>query len=400
MAEHTCAPNVNGANHYSEAKGEQVGERKLDPVVSSYLDLLRVLAAFAVLIGHMEQDGFRIGWIPLAGYSHEAVVAFFVLSGFIIYATTAYRRSSATHYAVTRMSRVYSVALPAIAFSVLLSVVVAMAAPELVPSLIHYYDFEINDLLGSALFLNQSWDAWVKDGPALTLNGPYWSLCYEVWYYIVFGVFFFTRHPLWRWVVAGGALIVAGPAIAFMFPIWCMGAWLAANWHRLRRPSLISAWAIFLSSIALIAAISVTGFDVQLRGMLHNNIPGFWRLTTSQRLITDHVIGVAVVAQIYSVPSLGSYVCGLLVRYRTAFARTAGFSFTLYLFHRPITNVSGALLSERQAHSIPIAVVSVMAVTGLCWLLSFATERRLPQWRQAIGTLLNGWNARLLSAMP
>lgn len=56
----------------------------LKPALSAYLDCLRFIAAFAVLLGHMDQDGLSMVWMPLSRYSHDAVVIFFVLSGFII----------------------------------------------------------------------------------------------------------------------------------------------------------------------------------------------------------------------------------------------------------------------------------------------------------------------------
>lgn len=372
--------------------------RKLDPALSSYLDFLRLLAAFAVVLGHMKQDGFNIGWMPLSSYSHEAVVVFFVLSGFIIYASTAYRQCSAAHYAVARLSRVYSVALPAIAFSMLLSAAIAAWNPQLARALTHFHAFDIKHLLGSTLFLNQSWDAWKPYATTLTLNGPFWSLCYEVWYYVVFGLFFFMRNPLWRWAAAAVALAIAGPAIAVLFPIWCMGAWLAANWHRLPRPAPALAWTLFIGSFALVVAIDTTAIDMRIKDLLHDKVPGFWRLTNAQRFVTDHLIGVAMVAQIWAFPALGDGVRGFFERHRNLFTQAAGFSFSLYLIHRPLTTVSGKLLADAQLRTVPVAIVSLVAVVGSCWLASLVTERKLPQWRRAIGSFVHGGKSMLAGA--
>ena len=65
---------------------------KISPAQSAYLDFLRFVAALAVLLGHMKQNGFDMAWMPLARFSHEAVVVFFVMSGFIVYTSTAARR--------------------------------------------------------------------------------------------------------------------------------------------------------------------------------------------------------------------------------------------------------------------------------------------------------------------
>src|SRR5687767_2567168 len=86
----------------------------LDQPFSVYLDLVRFLAAVLVVLLHFRQFGIASGEaalsIPTMG--REAVVAFFVLSGFVIAHTTRARRQDARDYAVARAARLYSVALP------------------------------------------------------------------------------------------------------------------------------------------------------------------------------------------------------------------------------------------------------------------------------------------------
>ena len=66
-------------------------------------------------------------------------------------------------------------------------------------------------------------------------DGPYWSLGYEVWYYVIFGVALLAPS---RWRVAGtiAAVIIAGPRIVVLFPLWLAGLgswWLRAHgWPR------------------------------------------------------------------------------------------------------------------------------------------------------------------------
>jgi peptidoglycan/LPS O-acetylase OafA/YrhL len=197
---------------------------KLDGALSSYLDFLRFFAALAVLLAHMEQDGLYLSWFPMTYFSHEAVIVFFVMSGLIIYSTTASAHREPTNYIIARVSRVYSVALPAIIFSVL--------AASLVPADIFVAKEQISnyrpvawwDMISSALFLNESW----MNSAKLTMNAPYWSLCYEVWYYLLFGVYFFVGGRL-RWVLLAGLACIAGPAILVLFPIWIVGAWVASG---------------------------------------------------------------------------------------------------------------------------------------------------------------------------
>lgn len=360
---------------------------RLSPALSSYLDFTRFTAAFAVLLDHMKDDGFAVGWIPLAGFSHEAVMIFFVMSGFIIHTSTAARGWNPREYVVARASRVYSVALPAVIFSTGLAMLAAWVAPQVAQAIPMYRPFAWRDVAAALLFFTESWPSWTGFDAYLSLNGPYWSLCYEVWYYVIFALFVFCRSA-WRWVLPAIAAVVAGPAIMVLFPIWLMGAWLASRWDRLPRPGLPAARAWFAASITVIVLTSVLDFDEDIKRVLHNTVPGFWRLESSQRLVTDHLLGAAVVVNIWAFPSIGERVQQWFARHRAAMAAWAGFSFTLYLFHRPISSVAGHALQRAGGHGVGVGALALVLIVGCCWLISFVTERRLPAWRRAFTRLV------------
>jgi hypothetical protein len=65
------------------------------PEVSIYLDAVRFIAALAVLVGHLDQDGLYAYWLLIGRYSHEGVVIFFVLSGLVITHSTRPDRGGA-----------------------------------------------------------------------------------------------------------------------------------------------------------------------------------------------------------------------------------------------------------------------------------------------------------------
>lgn len=74
---------------------------------SLYLDLARFLAAVMVVLAHFEYVGVIHpgAWGLLPAVGREAMILFFVLSGYVIAATTAQRRPSAHDYAAARLSR-------------------------------------------------------------------------------------------------------------------------------------------------------------------------------------------------------------------------------------------------------------------------------------------------------
>jgi peptidoglycan/LPS O-acetylase OafA/YrhL len=349
---------------------------KLTPALSAYFDFMRFTAALAVLLGHMEQDGLYMVWMPLSWFSHEAVVVFFVMSGFIICSTTLHKGRSWRDYAAARAARIYSVALPAIVFSVCLA--------WLVPSHVQVSDTTFSnlrpvaarDVVSSLFFLNESW----LNSAALTLNGPYWSLCYEVWYYILFGAFFFVRGRL-RWAVLLGLAVVAGPAVMVLFPVWAAGAWLAREGHKLPALGPGQAALLWAASIALVVAINVTDFDVTVRTILKLWVPGFWRLEGSQRLVTDYLVGIALLVHVHAFTNLSSAVHQWFEHQQARFTALAGFSFTLYLFHRPITQWWGYVWPNEE-RSVMLSVVVAVIIVAICFVISFFTERRLPAWRR------------------
>jgi peptidoglycan/LPS O-acetylase OafA/YrhL len=365
---------------------ERGGARvKVTPALSAYLDFMRFTAAQLVLWSHLGQERYTMGWVgPFGGLGHEAVVVFFVLSGFIIHASTVDRGSGALDYAVARASRIYSVALPAVVFSVGLSAALAVWAPA-VRQVASFREFSWADMAGSLLFWNNSWSAW-REGSFwstfLTLNVPYWSLCYEVWYYVFFGLFLFLRGS-GRWVAMVLALLVAGPGIVALFPIWCLGAWLSARRGTLPRWSKGVALSVFLGSLAVVGGIDASGVDQAIKDTLHEHVPGFWRLGAAQFLVTDYVLGLAVVANIHAFGFLADPVKDFFARRRALLANLAGFSFTLYLFHRPILIASVVLMGDPPA-SNGVSMAAAVLVTALCWAISFATERQLPRWRRAL----------------
>src|ERR1700761_1583770 len=82
---------------------------------SLYLDVVRIAAALLVFLAHFAEPwaSGKLFW-QIGPFNGDAVIVFFVLSGFVIaHATTQNERSAAVYF-VNRASRMYSVAVPAI----------------------------------------------------------------------------------------------------------------------------------------------------------------------------------------------------------------------------------------------------------------------------------------------
>ena len=158
--------------------------------LSAFLDLLRTLAALTVFLSHLSSQGYGGEILADVGaQAHTAVVAFFVLSGFVI-SWAAQRDGSAREYILNRAARIYSVVLPAIALTWVIDKFLILHHPDVISSTYQH------DALWKylPLFLTFSTDFWFLSENAFS-NVPYWSLCYEVWYYVLFGVLFSGGHP-------------------------------------------------------------------------------------------------------------------------------------------------------------------------------------------------------------
>lgn len=358
----------------------------MTPALSVWLDLCRVLAALAVYIGHsvylkVAPPALSLTWHRSAD---DAVIAFFVISGLVIAHTSRDRQVSGGRYALARLSRVYSVALPAVLVALAIDLVGMRLNPSLYapdwqyPKLWFYLPFHW-------LFLGETWFGAIQPFSM----APYWSLGYEVWYYVLFGVAVFLRGPL-RWIVVIGVLAVMGPRIALLLPVWLLGVWLQ---RRLPGLQLAPGAARALMGLAVLAYLVF--FLTGLRGVTdqtsHRLYAGF-----SQVLplpfdpgSTVHVLSDCVVALIFAVFVIGCARCewdfgAVGARW---IKRLAGFTFSFYLIHFTLLVFASALgLSQPGWGLYGLILLAVLAVT---WVLAQVGELRRDWYR---ARLLALWN--------
>jgi peptidoglycan/LPS O-acetylase OafA/YrhL len=187
---------------------------------SVYLDLLRFLAALVVFLSHISGSRFMGGFLwQFSSYGTEAVDIFFVLSGFVIAYVVDCREHTAGDYMISRAARIYSVALPALVVTLCLDTIGRAAHPGLYTEQWGYvWDDRNWQFISGLLFINQLWFNNTVPGSDL----PYWSLGFETWYYVIFGLIIFMPQK-WKGISVGAMLLLVGPRIAAMLPIWLLG---------------------------------------------------------------------------------------------------------------------------------------------------------------------------------
>jgi peptidoglycan/LPS O-acetylase OafA/YrhL len=369
-------------------------------IASIHLDLMRGLAAIAVLISHLRNIFFvdygdlpsRLKGAPLAivyfttDLGHQAVIVFFVLSGFLIggsvIKTTIDKRWSWRSYLINRSSRLYVVLIPALVLGFILD----RGGMTLSNRGIYAGDFHnhviefavadrtsISTLLGNALFLQ---GICVKPFGS---NAALWSLSYEFWYYILFPLLVCVVFSAKRFVRLSSAgataaiLVAVGKNISLYLLVWLCGAVLNLFPHHprnLRTSTILACAGLFVLTL----------------------IESRLALLASPTFINDLVLGLATATLIHVLVSDRRYADKRGI-YATFAAGMSGCSYSLYLVHLPLLVLIKSQLDQFHRWQPTAATISCGLAIGFVVLLYAAgvahfTERRTNVVRRRLSGLL------------
>jgi peptidoglycan/LPS O-acetylase OafA/YrhL len=340
---------------------------------SIYLDLVRFLAAVVVLVTHLAYSRFTGGLLGgWRTYGNDAVMIFFVLSGYVIAHTVTSRDGDFRGYLTNRLARLYSVALPAI----VLTIVLDQVGRALDPAMYDGFWYQASDPLWRVLravsFTNELW----LDSVRLFTNGPYWSLGYEFWYYMIFAAACFLRGARRNWTLAGLALLV-GPKILLLLPVWLLGVWV----HRVNARGGVGralGWSLFAGSFTLYALFRALGCRDALLAWTWTQLGrGFVEaeLMWSNEFLAAYAIGALVAANFIGVNAIAADLAPLLARHERRIRDWAGYTFSIYLFHYPILQFLAAVLPIEPRAWWNAALLFVLTLLA-CRLLGNYTEQR------------------------
>lgn len=360
----------------------------MNRTTSIYLDLVRFLAAVAVLLTHLAYKRFTGGLIiEWRTYGNDAVMVFFVLSGYVIAHVTASRESTLGDYLLQRCARLYSVAIPAIALTVVLDHVGKAITPSMYDGFWYQGSNPVGRILHALSFTNELWFHSVR----LFTNGPYWSLGYEFWYYMLFAAAFFLRGGQRVFWVAAVMLLI-GPKILLLFPIWLLGVWVhRVNTTRTLGPAV--GWALFLGSFALYGLFRGAGLRDTFLQLTYDLLGKRFvegELVWSNEFISAYVIGALVAANFIGVHALSAQLAPALSRGERVIRDWAGYTFSIYLFHYPILQFLAAVLPIKPSEAWSGVMLFVLTL-ALCRLLGNYTEKR----KEFARAVLTGFVERL-----
>ena len=352
------------------APARQIVKSQISSALSIYLDLARFLAAVAVVVCHMEEGLYRGGFPFAVHLGAEAVGIFFVLSGFVIAFVCDGRERDARTYAISRMSRMYSVVIPCLLLTVVLDLAGRHVSPDFYTHLwlpLGSPIKEIGKFLVSLTFVNFAWNWGMLPGT----DGPFWSLCFEVPYYLMFGMLFFGKTRL-KYIATAALLLFYGPRIALLFPLWLLGVVLYSQMKRLSlSPSggrvILAAFAIAWLASEEIRHHYGIGMNI-LDASLRSNLQLYW----AGFLFAGTVVGV-------NYAEISFKTVERPVRW------LAGATFTIYLLHYPLL----VLFASQRLPVTHIRWVLLLIVTCcLCLFVAEFTERRKKVWRELFGHVI------------
>jgi peptidoglycan/LPS O-acetylase OafA/YrhL len=384
--------------------------QKREPLSTSFLDALRGLSALYVVLHHafwLCQEGYHYGYLrdpqhyrtwqkawalfgELFRYGHEAVLFFFVLSGFVIHLRYSRRLAADPRradfgwldFVGRRARRLY----PPLLFALIVTFVLDRFGSHLgfpiysgnTPyPLINFSVTSVTTgktLLGNLAFLMNTYvPCWGSDGPL-------WSLKYEWWFYMVYPCLWpVARRSIALTTALMAALFVAGhfsriwnfpiPALALardifsMMLVWWLGAMLADVYT-----GRIKIRFSFLSPLILLLPVAAV-----LNLKMQADFPLLWGLGFC-----------GLIASGFALQSAG--------RRLTAMDRLdwlGDMSYTLYVVHMPIiVFISGWLMSRNAAHLLPRdgrwAMLAAMLALLFAYAAHFVVEKPFLRRREPV----------------
>lgn len=350
---------------------------------SVWLDALRIVATLAVVVSHLAYPRFTNGDLQFLrdwNLGSDAVIVFFVISGLVI-AYAAERDGNGRTFAFNRLTRLWSVILPALLLTYAFDMTGYGIKAESYPAaFFHPHPFQ--DFMLRGLTFSNEFTLFGR--MRLGTNGPLWSLSYEAAYYALFGAAMFLSGAT-RIVVLLALAVIAGLNILLLMPAWLMGVWV---WRRIRAggfqpASKAVAWVCALSGPALYGAAVLIGLPDVLGGMTATAFgvaDARHAIGFSDEFIWNAMIGGLTVLHLYGMANLMRGFQGKAATVRWA----AGASFSIYVTHYPALHLLDATVPQDIAGRYLILFLGTLAV-GFIFASLF--ERRLGAVRAAFRRL-------------
>ena len=347
---------------------------------SLWLDVLRVLATVVVVLSHWAYPRFTQGdFIVIREWNlgSDAVIIFFVISGLVI-AYAAGRDNDSGTFTFNRLTRLWSVLIPALVLTFAFDRLGVDMTPDAYPGQFYHPQAFVDFMVRGISFSNEF---RLFDRMRLGTNGPLWSISYEAAYYALFAAAYFLRG-IRMYVVLAALIALVGVPILLLMPSWLLGVFV---WHAVRRGRFVPQSAGIALAMAigapLIYALSIA---LGLPPALESLTAEAFGVARASRMLgfSDEFIWNAIIGILTTIHLLGM---ARLVQSRTAdiawIRWAAGASFSVYVTHYPTLHLLDAVLPDPMVGRYPLLLIGSFAV-GLIFAAIF--ERNLKPLRAAL----------------
>ena len=342
--------------------------------MSNLLDSLRTLSALAVFLGHTNFSWFfgdsSLG--PKNGQDY--VIVFFVLSGFVIaWSIDVKKHYTFNQYAFDRLTRLWSVVIPALLIGYFLDFIGSSIHAETYKNIFSSNFTELKFII-SSFFLHETWFFSVRPGS----NGPFWSLSYEFFYYLIFGSVILIQNFKLKILICSIICLIAGPKVLLLFPCWLLGC---ASYYccKICRPNLWLAIIISITSSSLLVHFSITRWNSW--SPWEYNLLGEAPYFYSAKFLEDYLIATIVSLFLISNSRWLSLNFNRRNKDKNFLNKCAASSFSLYAFHFPLLAFIGAISACGRLPHIDLYGAVILCFL-LCYIFSLFFEKSLKGFRK------------------
>lgn len=280
-----------------------------------WLDVLRFLAAFVVVLAHVRNSVFlsfddlsspglteKIFFL-ITRLGHEAVLVFFVLSGFLVggrLAETIINKKINFHgWVIDRLVRIW---LP------------------LIPAVIISYSFSTNMSILESIGVFFGLNDVIYDTPII--NAPLWSLAYEIWFY-VFGFAFALLvsrkgRSISAWIILFLCFLVFQELSPHYLLCWIIGAYFYI------KPTKPSIAGLILVMTILICSTGILQLSKNQEYLIKD---------LDLRIISEVIFSACIGYLLPILKQLPS------IRTSRIIGPLSNFSYTLYVIHYPLLQI-------------------------------------------------------------
>lgn len=335
------------------------------------LNIIRGLAALAVCVTHL-RGAIIVDYASiehtsilhklfyfLTGLGHQAVLIFFVLSGYLIaisiYGSTTF---SFFNYLTRRLIRLWIVLIPALALTFLVNYYLEINNPEVLLgkffSVWHSGPDQNYSNSLKTLLINIIFQQGILS-PVYAGNNPLWSLANEFWYYVLFGIvcsiyFCNNRSKYFKGLIIILILYYLPVGIILYFFAWFSGAALARLNFGNRNRVIVKAHKYISITFLIISLIysKLVHFDI-----------GF--------IFSEIAICLSVIYVIFAYDNFSFKKLKII---NTFFKFLSDISYTLYLTHFPLVMLISIIFYE--GVKIKLEIASFLWL--LVWMLFLLTS--------------------------